>query len=733
MVTPPHRPSTGGLDRSRWLFAVLCLVAIVYTFVGVWLVTAGAADPVEHTAAFLAHLVSPWMLASYVVAACFILFGAWHLNRPPAPADRDIGSVVRRSGLRLGLVLLAFAAVVSGIGWLYIRDLESASLAERAHQLTLLARLNAQHIGKWLVSRSIDSEKLARSLSGLPLDELAGRLAADADLKRSVELLFAETLAGNPERVAVTLLDRDGRALVHVGQGTTPDAPIVTAARALAGSPSLAPRIVDLYGEDPPAQPHMGFLAAVAERGAPQPAAILAVTVDPFHGLLDQLQVLPGGSAASAVLVVHRDDKDVVFITPPPLAPQPGANAYRVPLTDGAAPAVQAVQRGDGFYRGRDPAGVEVLSAAQRVNGLPWTVLAQASEAEVMAPLNRRAQTLVLVIGAAVILAAVMLMVLWRAEHAALQAQQALVASERGALSQHFAQLTRLARDIVLMINPDGRIIEANRAAVAAYGYSEDELYRLSVADLRTPEELAKFEEQWRQGGAPDGVLIETVHRRKDGSSFPVEISGRVIEVDGRPYRQAFIRDISARRKLEREVERLSQVRASLQAATSVLLRVRHEQALYQGVCEVMVRQGAYRAAYVGVPVDDAERSVRFVAVVGVDDGYLERAGITWGDGPRGRGPTGAALRTGEIQVDQHLATNPALAPWRDEALERGAHACVGLPLKSEGRVFAALTVHAGQPDAFDADEVMLLAALADDMAFAVDRVRAGSPTGRRD
>jgi PAS domain S-box-containing protein len=734
MAKEQERHRAVSIARSRWLFAALSFVAIVYTFAGAWLVTAGPADPVEHTAAFLAHLVSPWMLAGYVVAAAFIGFGAWHLGSVPSRAGGggDIYSVTRQAGVRLALVLVLVAACLSGIGWLYIRDIENASLAERSRQLVLVARLNAQHIGKWLVARSVDSELLANSLARLPLD----RLPDDHELVRGVELLFAEMLAANPERVAVTLFAVDGQVLAHAGKGAVPDALVVAAARALAAAPSTAPRIVDLYDEGAPPQPHMGFIASVAARGAFRPEAVLAITVDPFHGLLDQLQASPTADPGSAVLVVRRDDKDVIFITPPRLSPEPPPNTYRVPLATDTLPAVQAMQRGDGVYRGHDPGGVEVLSAAQRVNGVPWTVLAQTDEADMMAPLHRRERTLMLVIGAAIILAAIMLLVLWRGEYVALKTQRDLADTERVALSQHFAQLTRLARDIVLMVNPEGRIIEANEAALAAYGYSEAELYRLTVADLRTPGELPKFEQQWRGGSTPDGVLIETMHRRKDGSSFPVEISGRVIEVDGRPYRQAFIRDISVRRKLEREVERLSQVRSALHAATSVLLRVGDEHALYRGVCEVMVRLGAYTAAYVGLPVDDPGRSVRFVAVSGVDDGYLDRAGITWDDGPHGRGPTGAALRTGEIQVDQHLADNPALAPWRDEALERGAHACVGLPLKADGRVFAAFTVHAGQPDAFDAGEVTLLAALADDIAFAVDRLRTANghagPSGRR-
>lgn len=715
----------GPIDRSRWLFAALCLVAIAYAFVGAWLITAGPSDPVAHTAAFLDHLVSRWMVATYALAAAFIAFGLWFMRRWPRQLDGNRGMDVlqRRTAVRFALVLAAFAVSLAGLGWLYVKDLESNAQAEHARQQDLVARLKAQQIGKWLVERSIDSELLAASLARLPLNRLPG----DRDVAQVIELLFAETLAADPERSAFTLFAADGSVLVHGGKGAGPDRPIIDAARALARAPATAPRIVDIYNDaETPARPHMGFLAPVVERGSvAPPIAVLAVTVDPFRGLLEQIQAWPSPSPSSEVMVVRRDGDDVVFITPPNLSPMPPPNSYRVPLATSTLPAALALRQDVGVLGGRDYRGVEVLTAAERVKGVPWVVVAKTDQAQFDRPLEKRERTLAMVIGAAILLAALMLTVLWRGERAVLAAQQERAAAEHTALSQHFAQAMRLARDIVLMIDSDGRIIEANDAAIAAYGYSAAELYRLTVADLRTPEEFARFEDDWRAGRTPDGVLIETVHRRKDGTSFPVEVSGRVLPVDGKPYRQAFIRDISARKKLESQVARLSQVRSALQAATSVLLRARSEAEMYHQICEVVVHQAGYRMANVAMPNDDRGRSVRFVAIAGADDGYLAQAGITWGEGPRGRGPTGAALRTGEIQVNQDFTSNPVTAPWSVEALKHDFHSSIGLPLKMEGRVFAALTVYAGQRDAFDSDEVGLLAALADDIAYAAMKLRA--------
>lgn len=122
---------------------------------------------------------------------------------------------------------------------------------------------------------------------------------------------------------------------------------------------------------------------------------------------------------------------------------------------------------------------------------------------------------------------------------------------EREALSSHYGTLLKSARDIVLLMDREGRIIEANDAALVAYGYTAEELRAMDVFQLRTAQAQATIAKDYRDAFGPQGVLFETEHRRKDGSSFPVEVSSRAIEIEGRVYRQNFIRDISVRRAAE--------------------------------------------------------------------------------------------------------------------------------------------------------------------------------------
>ncbi len=120
-------------------------------------------------------------------------------------------------------------------------------------------------------------------------------------------------------------------------------------------------------------------------------------------------------------------------------------------------------------------------------------------------------------------------------------------------LLQRYRLLSENARDIVLFVRPDGQIVEANTAAEAAYGYSHDELLRLRIEDLRAPETVPEVPGQMERAEG-EGVTFETVHLRKDGTMFPVEVSSCGAEVAGERLLLSIIRDASARKSAEAEI-----------------------------------------------------------------------------------------------------------------------------------------------------------------------------------
>jgi len=107
------------------------------------------------------------------------------------------------------------------------------------------------------------------------------------------------------------------------------------------------------------------------------------------------------------------------------------------------------------------------------------------------------------------------------------------------------------SRDMVLFVRrDDGQILEANAAAVTTYGYDHEELLKLTVTELRAPESLALTAAQMAEADS-HGLLFETVHCRRDGSTFPVEVSSQGATIGGMRTLISVIRDITERKRAE--------------------------------------------------------------------------------------------------------------------------------------------------------------------------------------
>jgi PAS domain S-box-containing protein len=182
--------------------------------------------------------------------------------------------------------------------------------------------------------------------------------------------------------------------------------------------------------------------------------------------------------------------------------------------------------------------------------------------------------------------------------------------------------------------------------------------------------------------------------------------------------------DISGRKQAENNLRKSNRALRLISLCNQEMVRATDETALMQAVCRLAVEPGGYRMAWVGFAEQDEAKSVRPVAQAGLVDGYLDNVNITWADVENGRGPTGTAIRTGKPVYISNMLTEPAFAPWREAATRRGYASSIALPMMTEGRCFGALMIYAGQPDAFDTEEIELLSELAGDLAFGVAALR---------
>ena len=190
-------------------------------------------------------------------------------------------------------------------------------------------------------------------------------------------------------------------------------------------------------------------------------------------------------------------------------------------------------------------------------------------------------------------------------------------------------------------------------------------------------------------------------------------------------FTQRWTEAAEEQRKAAEELKTSARALRTISECNRALVRVTSEPALLNEICRVLVDQGGFRMAWVGFAEKDGQKSVNRAAAAGFEDGYLENARITWDErDPNGQGPTGIAIRSGQISICQDIRTDPKLLPWREAAIQRGYAASITLPLTSGGETFGVLILYSAQAHSFNHTEIQLLSQLADDLAFGVQSLR---------
>jgi PAS domain S-box-containing protein len=128
------------------------------------------------------------------------------------------------------------------------------------------------------------------------------------------------------------------------------------------------------------------------------------------------------------------------------------------------------------------------------------------------------------------------------------QAEEALRESE-----ENYRQLFQAESDAILLIeNETGQILQANNAACVLYGYTQEEILSKKNVELSAEPEQTRNVTRNTPLDAGQVVTIPLrFHRKKDGTVFPVEITGRFFLHQGRSVHIAAIRDISERKQAE--------------------------------------------------------------------------------------------------------------------------------------------------------------------------------------
>jgi len=148
-----------------------------------------------------------------------------------------------------------------------------------------------------------------------------------------------------------------------------------------------------------------------------------------------------------------------------------------------------------------------------------------------------------------------------------------LVAVRTAALKESerkFRAVIDRASDCILIFNTDGKIVEINQGTCDKLGYSYNEAVRLNISSIDAKNDINLIKEQIELAPDKKALFIESIYIRKDRSIFPVEININSFVMNNETFIVGIARDITERKKNEKQIQKLSQ--AVIQSPAMVVI-----------------------------------------------------------------------------------------------------------------------------------------------------------------
>jgi PAS domain S-box-containing protein len=411
----------------------------------------------------------------------------------------------------------------------------------------------------------------------------------------------------------------------------------------------------------------------------------------------------------------------------------------------------------------RLPDGTRVVASSTpiRVGGQTWSVVVETPESVIYGALSHFSDRYA--VGALMVfllaMAGMVLLGFWNMELNEVilereKAEGALMVSET-----KFRALINQASDcILIMSGAEGGepvIVDANVAACHMHGYTREELMGKPIRVLDAPDTSRLISERSERLLSGERIFFEGEHVRKDGTTFPVEVSAQVIRHEGEAYIIAIDRDITERRKAEDELWQAHQeLEARVHARTRELKEANN--ALEAEVLERKRAQDSLLASQARlVAIHEigciANASLELEAVIhGILDGTLRALGATAGmvflKDPStgglalgaamglserfveeyrdrqiqpGEGLTGSVYSTGKpVYIPEDSSHDPRVK--RSVVAQEGLNSYIGVPIVASGEVYGVMNILSRAPEILHEREILFASAVGAHVGSAV-------------
>lgn len=304
--------------------------------------------------------------------------------------------------------------------------------------------------------------------------------------------------------------------------------------------------------------------------------AMLLLRMDPSRFIYPLMQSWPISSPTSETLLVEVKNDSVIYLNE--VRHLPGsALQLKMPLKNEMLTAARAAKGYSGFTLGIDYRRVEVLAYTRPVKGTPWFMVSKTDLDEALEPLSYwwirtlPAVMIMILLGFLVLF----MIVLQRKKDYFSNLYK--LESQRLVLTQHYEMVMQRANDVILLLDEKGTITDCNERALSLYGYTREELVGSNASKIIDPQAQGPYRQHLTVDPPEEGFLYESMHVKKDGTRFPVEVSAQVIYIRGKKYFNGIVRDFSERARYQHMlIQERNRAQNYLNIAGSVIIVLDH-------------------------------------------------------------------------------------------------------------------------------------------------------------
>ena len=156
---------------------------------------------------------------------------------------------------------------------------------------------------------------------------------------------------------------------------------------------------------------------------------------------------------------------------------------------------------------------------------------------------------------------------------------------------------------------------------------------------------------------------------------------------------------------MEEKLARLIRFHDVVSEVGRTIVSERNRQQLFDETCRILVEEGQFRAAWIGI-CDPTSMDVKLVAAHGNEDSFREGFRITIDDLASNNEPMGASLLKEWYFCCNDIAKDPRVVPWRSEALSHGYQSSAAFALKVAERIIGVLVVWSAEVNVLGEEEI---------------------------